>query len=40
MIIKVFNKLPGFIADKAFYIDFEKYLNEKSFYSLEDFIND
>jgi hypothetical protein len=45
MSIKVFNKLPGFIADtvsdkKRFILTLKKYLIEKSFYSLEDFIND
>jgi hypothetical protein len=45
MSIKVFNKLPGFIADTVsdkmrFILTLKKYLIEKSFYSLEDFIND
>jgi hypothetical protein len=45
MSIKVFNKLSGFIADivsdkKRFILTLKKCLNEKSFYSLEDFIND
>jgi hypothetical protein len=44
MSIKVFNKLPGFIADivsgkNRFMLTLKKYLIEKSFYSLEDFIN-
>jgi hypothetical protein len=43
--IKIFSKLPGFIADiisekKRFILILKKYLIEKSFYSLEDFIND
>jgi hypothetical protein len=45
MSIKVFNKLPGFVADivsdkTRFILTLKKYLIEKSFYSLEDFIND
>jgi hypothetical protein len=45
MSIKVFIKLPGFIADivsdkKRFILTLRKYLIEKSFYSLEDIIND
>jgi hypothetical protein len=45
MSIKVFNKLPGFIADiisdkTRFILTLKKYLIEKSCYSLEDFIND
>jgi hypothetical protein len=43
--IKVFNKLPGFIADivsdkRRYILTLKKYVIEKSFYSLEDFIND
>jgi hypothetical protein len=45
MSIKVFSKLPGFIANivsdkKRFILTLKKYLIEKSFYYLEDFIND
>jgi hypothetical protein len=43
MSIKVFSKLPGFIADivsdkKHFILTLKMYLIEKSFYSLEDFL--
>jgi hypothetical protein len=43
--IKVFNKLPKFIAHlvldkKGFIVSLEKYLIKKSFYSIEDFLND
>jgi hypothetical protein len=45
MNIKVFSKLPGFIADivsdkRRLILTLKKYLIEKSFYSLEDYIND
>jgi hypothetical protein len=45
MSIKVFNKIPVFFADivsdkKHFILTLKKYWNKKSFYSLEDFIND
>jgi len=44
MSIKMFSELPECIAElvlnkKTFYINFEKYLVNRSFYSLE-FIND
>jgi hypothetical protein len=43
--VKVFNKLPKFIADlvldkKRFIVSLEKYLIKKSFYSVEEFLND
>jgi hypothetical protein len=43
--IKVFNKLPKFIADlvldkKHFIPSLEKYLIKKSFCSVEEFLND
>jgi hypothetical protein len=43
--IKAFNKLPKFIADlvldkKHFIVSLEKYLIKKSFYSVEEFLND
>jgi hypothetical protein len=43
--IKVFNKLPKFITDlvldkKSFIVWLEKYLIKKSFYSVEEFLND
>jgi hypothetical protein len=42
---KVFNKSPKLIADlildkKRFIVSLEKYLSKKSFYSVEEFLND
>jgi hypothetical protein len=43
--IKVFNKLPKFIADllldkKHFIVLLENYLIKRSFYPVEEFLND